>query len=143
MRGYLKGVLNLYPERLHGKTEQSLEIIATGEALRRTEMGVELGPFAKYAPAPVQQEEDMVVEAGIAAANAFKAPQKRFPWTPEEVDALEAGMKKYGANWVQIQATYPVLMARGQVSLKDKARNEKRRRMRLGIDPDIFALASS
>lgn len=68
---------------------------------------------------------------------------KHVKWMQEELNELEEGMKKFGTNWSQIldMADGP-LKTRTTVQLKDKARNEKRRREREGIPLGIFQNAT-
>src|SRR2546425_1275688 len=78
-------------------------------------------------------------------ANKFirKKPQKRIEWSQEELDALEEGMKKFGTNWILIlNMDSGLLNNRTNVQLKDKARNEKRRREREGIPLGVFERAT-
>ncbi|KAJ3416257.1 hypothetical protein HDV05_002547 [Chytridiales sp. JEL 0842] len=76
--------------------------------------------------------------------NGFARARKR--WTEEEVEALEAGMLQHGTKWAVIQKEYGgpegILKDRTQVDLKDKARNEKDRRMKINpATVGVFALA--
>jgi len=68
---------------------------------------------------------------------------KHVKWMQEELNELEEGMKKFGTNWSHIldMADGP-LKTRTTVQLKDKARNEKRRREREGIPLGIFQNAT-
>jgi hypothetical protein len=69
--------------------------------------------------------------------------QKRIEWTQEELEELEEGMKKFGTNWTLILSmSSGALKNRTNVQLKDKARNEKRRREREGIPLGIFQKAT-
>ncbi|CAG8779934.1 25889_t:CDS:1, partial [Dentiscutata erythropus] len=72
--------------------------------------------------------------------------QKRNRWTDPELRCLKRGMKEYGTKWEEILKHYgkpdgPLKM-RTAVNLKDKARNEKIRRIREDIELDIFELAT-
>ncbi|CAG8663192.1 2613_t:CDS:2, partial [Gigaspora rosea] len=51
-----------------------------------------------------------------------------------ELNALEAGMERYQTSWKKICEEYAVLCNRNPGQLKDKARNEKFRRSRIGIE---------
>ncbi|KAI3643303.1 hypothetical protein MP228_012858 [Amoeboaphelidium protococcarum] len=68
--------------------------------------------------------------------------QKRakLAWTEQEVACLEYGMKKYGNSWSYILNEYREHFHphRTNVDLKDKARNEKNRRIRHGLDLGPF-----
>ncbi|CAG8534992.1 15917_t:CDS:2 [Racocetra fulgida] len=70
----------------------------------------------------------------------------RKKWSNEELQALEDGMREYGTHWVQILEKHGSssgpLRNRTQIQLKDKARNEKQRRMKAGMDVGVFAQAS-
>lgn len=69
--------------------------------------------------------------------------QKRIEWTQEELEELEEGMKKFGTNWTLIlNMSSGPLKNRTNVQLKDKARNEKRRREREGIPLGVFQKAT-
>ena len=72
------------------------------------------------------------------------------PWTDDEFKALRDGMIVHQTSWVKIKADTrwsSVLKRRSIVDLKDKARAEKRARIKLyGSDPvrmGIFAIASA
>ena len=74
-------------------------------------------------------------------------PQKqRIKWTQEELDALEKGMIEYGTNWKTILLFYGPpegpLKNRKSTQLKDKARNEKRRREKERLPLGIFEKAT-
>lgn len=61
-------------------------------------------------------------------------------WTPNEVEALEEGVRRFGRRWARIKKEYPVaLERRSQVQLKDKARNIVRALQREGKDLGVFA----
>src|SRR5436190_23274622 len=61
----------------------------------------------------------------------IRRKKKRIEWSQEELDALEEGMKKFGTNWTLILSmSSGPLQNRTNVKLKDKARNERRRRER-------------
>ncbi|CAG8561227.1 43454_t:CDS:2 [Gigaspora margarita] len=72
--------------------------------------------------------------------------QLRKKWSNDEIQALEDGMREYGTHWAQILEKHGTsngpLKNRTQVQLKDKARNEKQRRMKAGMDVGVFAQAS-
>ncbi|RUS32785.1 hypothetical protein BC938DRAFT_474305 [Jimgerdemannia flammicorona] len=79
-----------------------------------------------------------------------KEPRKRRPWTLEQIKALEDGMREYGAtSWASILRDHDgslgsvdaVLRGRTQVDLKDKARNEKLKRLRMGLDLGVWLRA--
>jgi len=72
-----------------------------------------------------------------------KKKQKRVKWTQEELKELEEGMKKFGTNWSLILSmSSGPLSNRTAVQLKDKARNEKRRREREGTPLGVFQKAT-
>ncbi|RIB07973.1 hypothetical protein C2G38_2112314, partial [Gigaspora rosea] len=54
----------------------------------------------------------------------------------------EAGMEKYRTSWKKICEEYTVLYNRNPDQLKDKARNDKFRRSRIGIEIGVFNLAT-
>ncbi|KAI3661178.1 hypothetical protein MP638_005615 [Amoeboaphelidium occidentale] len=71
----------------------------------------------------------------IPLASAIKTKDRRAKvyWTDEEFAALQAGMRKHGTKWSDIKkdpAFEAILENRTVVDLKDKARNEKRARLR-------------
>ncbi|KAF0509109.1 myb DNA binding protein [Gigaspora margarita] len=72
--------------------------------------------------------------------------QLRKKWSNEEIQALEDGMREFGTHWARILEKHGTsngpLKHRSQVQLKDKARNEKQRRMKAGMDVGVFAQAS-
>jgi hypothetical protein len=73
----------------------------------------------------------------------MRKKKKRVEWSQEELDLLEEGMEKFGTNWSLIlDMSSGPLQNRTNVQLKDKARNEKRRREREGIPLGIFQKAT-
>ncbi|RIA98828.1 hypothetical protein C1645_812319 [Glomus cerebriforme] len=83
-------------------------------------------------------------QAPLMPQNKFiRKKRKRIEWTQEELDELEEGMKKFGTNWTLILSmSNGPLNHRTNVQLKDKARNEKRRREREGIPLGVFQKAT-
>lgn len=87
------------------------------------------------APTKVLYERARMVSASKPSGNAKKSggPAQRRPWTLEEENALMAGLDRVkGPHWAQILAMFgrggtisEILKDRGQVQLKDKARNLK------------------
>ncbi|CAG8479059.1 6996_t:CDS:2, partial [Dentiscutata heterogama] len=73
--------------------------------------------------------------------------QKRNKWTDLELNYLERGMEEYGTRWEEILKhhgkPHGPLRNRTAMNLKDKARNEKARRIRDGVTLGIFELATS
>ncbi|CAG8530839.1 19309_t:CDS:2, partial [Gigaspora margarita] len=73
--------------------------------------------------------------------------QKRSKWTDLELNYLERGMEEFGTRWEDILKHYGrphgALRNRTAMNLKDKARNEKARRIRDGIQLGVFKLATS
>ncbi|KAJ3114792.1 hypothetical protein HDU96_001681 [Phlyctochytrium bullatum] len=64
---------------------------------------------------------------------AYRIPQKRRRWEPDELLALEEGMKVHGTHWAGLLSDPKFkerLKDRGQMQLKDKAATEKERRIR-------------
>jgi hypothetical protein len=151
-KGYLEGALHAQlPPRapqdiFDGLTPIMLAQIAQTEAFRRQADGIELGPFDQFiqrAPNPVTQH------LNPNALFTIKPPRTKMQWTAEETTYLEEGMKRCGTNWAGIEALYgengtinQSLTRRTQVSMKDKARNEKRRRIREGLPLGPFAMAT-
>ncbi|GBC09121.1 hypothetical protein RclHR1_08610008 [Rhizophagus clarus] len=78
--------------------------------------------------------------------NHFRRMKKRNYWTALELDALESGMKEFGTQWARILRMYGgdhgPLRNRNAVQLKDKARNEKLRRIKSGLDLGVFCMAT-
>ncbi|ORX98655.1 hypothetical protein K493DRAFT_336085 [Basidiobolus meristosporus CBS 931.73] len=69
----------------------------------------------------------------------------KAPWSQEELDALYEGMRMFGTAWSTILSHFGEqgvidqrLRRRNQIQLKDKARNERRRRERVGLPLDVF-----
>lgn len=78
-----------------------------------------------------------------------KKKRKRIFWTENEVAALEKGMRKFGTSWVEIMHYYgPQGIVNNSLAnktagqLKDKARTERRRRIKLEIPLGPFHLAT-
>ncbi|KAI8976469.1 hypothetical protein BDB01DRAFT_347763 [Pilobolus umbonatus] len=73
-----------------------------------------------------------------------RRPQKRrkeaVPWTAEEVEALEVGILSYkGPYWASIRDfVKPRLDNRTNVQIKDKARNELKKRQRENLPLDCY-----
>ncbi|RKP15082.1 hypothetical protein BJ684DRAFT_14632 [Piptocephalis cylindrospora] len=61
----------------------------------------------------------------------------RLAWTPRQTDCLEKGMEEYGTSWAAILSRYGgtsgLLAGKTQVQLKDKARNERKRRVKVAF----------
>ncbi|KAI9289200.1 hypothetical protein BC943DRAFT_131161 [Umbelopsis sp. AD052] len=72
-----------------------------------------------------------LVQAGAKAVKKG-ARKVRIPWSAREVDALEAGLEKFGwGQWLGIKKlNYVILKDRDNVAIKDKARNEALRRQK-------------
>ena len=101
---------------------------------------IELNPMAASQPMPASQSYAMTNATAKAAAAAarvrqaslqIRPPQRRRPWSAEETTRLIELIEDYGVSWSQIMqedAKHPqgrLLQERGQVGLKDKARNIK------------------
>ncbi|CAG8457076.1 772_t:CDS:1 [Funneliformis caledonium] len=78
--------------------------------------------------------------------NQFRRGKRRQFWTPVELKALEIGMNEFGTQWAKILrlygGTHGPLRNRNSVQLKDKARNEKKRRIKYNLELGIFHIAS-
>jgi hypothetical protein len=78
--------------------------------------------------------------------NHFRRVKKRIFWTHLELEALENGMKEFGTQWARILRMYGgnhgPLRNRSAVQLKDKARNEKLRRIKSKQDLGVFCMAT-
>jgi hypothetical protein len=78
--------------------------------------------------------------------NHFRKMKKRNYWTLLELEALENGMKEFGTQWARILRNYGgdhgPLRNRNAVQLKDKARNEKLRRIKSRLDLGVFYMAT-
>ncbi|CAG8781169.1 36934_t:CDS:1, partial [Racocetra persica] len=81
-----------------------------------------------------------------SSRNIRRGRNFRRKWSEHELKALEAGMEEFGTSWSKIYDkygnAYGILRNRSQIQLKDKARNEKLRRKRCGIEIGVFELAS-
>ncbi|CAG8544838.1 1020_t:CDS:2 [Diversispora eburnea] len=70
----------------------------------------------------------------------------RIKWTVVELEALEEGMKTYGTSWTAIHEEFGreggPLCNRDPTQLKDKARTEKKHRIKHGIPLGIFKKAT-
>ena len=94
-------------------------------------------PFpTQSAPTSVLYERARVVASSKSSSSSVRKagqPSQRRPWTLEEENALMAGLDRVkGPHWSQILAMFgrggtisEILKDRGQVQLKDKARNLK------------------
>ena len=90
------------------------------------------------APPPAAAVQEQQRRATLPANNntAFKGRAARVQWTDDEVNALEEGLKRFGRQWAMILSHYRRRFhaVRTAVDLKDKARNEKRRRQRANLE---------
>ncbi|RIB27642.1 hypothetical protein C2G38_2061409 [Gigaspora rosea] len=97
---------------------------------------------------PILPNEDSPTRLPQEMASRLRQRFKRRKWMDSELTALEKGMKKYTDDkliWVHIlkDETYgPTLKNRSATDLKDKARNEKKKRTREGRLIGVFHLAS-
>ncbi|CAG8619028.1 27685_t:CDS:2 [Dentiscutata erythropus] len=97
---------------------------------------------------PIPPNEDSSEQPPQEIADRLRQRFKRRKWMDSELKALEKGMKKYTEErliWVHIlnDETYgPTLKDRSPTDLKDKARNEKKKRTREGRSIGIFQIAS-
>lgn len=94
------------------------------------------------------KEEEEQEEPEVVLVRRRK-PRKRIFWSREELAALERGMRICGTGWAEIIERYGTrgrinnaLKGKTAAQLKDKARNEKKRRMRSGIALGPFSFAS-
>ncbi|RIB15531.1 hypothetical protein C2G38_1573637 [Gigaspora rosea] len=80
-------------------------------------------------------------------SNGGFSKQRRTKWTDLELNYLERGMEECGTRWEDILKLYGrphgPLRNRTAINLKDKARNEKAKRIRDGIKLGVFKLATS
>ena len=71
-----------------------------------------------------------------------RPPGTKVPWTDEETAALEQGMNIFGNDWKAIKDHFrEVLVRRTNVNLKDRARNIKRKLLKMGSPLGIWANA--
>jgi hypothetical protein len=71
-----------------------------------------------------------------------RPPGVKVPWTEEETAALEQGMNIFGNDWKAIKDHFKdVLTRRSNVNLKDRARNIKRKLIKMGAPLGIWANA--
>ena len=80
----------------------------------------------------------------------IKRMRKRIFWSDEETEALEIAMTLHGTNWTEIATAFgpqglvnDSLARKTASQMKDKARNEKRRRIKDKSPLGPFYLASS
>jgi hypothetical protein len=71
-----------------------------------------------------------------------RPPGTKVPWTDEETAALEQGMNIFGNDWKAIKDHFrEILVRRTNVNLKDRARNIKRKLLKMGAPLGIWANA--
>jgi hypothetical protein len=71
-----------------------------------------------------------------------RPPGTKVPWTDEETAALEQGMNIFGNDWKAIKDHFrEILVRRTNVNLKDRARNIKRKLVKMGAPLGIWANA--
>lgn len=99
---------------------------------------------------------DFGLERQVSSRQLQDTIQRRLPyhrkrqrrvWTLPEIQALKEGLVKFGCHWSAIVQEYGPqgdkrLSRWSTVDLKDKARNERNRRDRQGIDLGIWRLAT-
>ncbi|CAG8714881.1 7044_t:CDS:2, partial [Acaulospora morrowiae] len=70
-----------------------------------------------------------------------KKPRKKSEWKESELNALIAGMKEFNTSWSQIKHKYKgALSRRDPMHLKDKARTECERRIKMKIPLGVFEI---
>jgi hypothetical protein len=68
-----------------------------------------------------------------------RPPGVKVPWTEEETAALEQGMNIFGNDWKAIKDHFKDILARRtNVNLKDRARNIKRKLIKMGAPLGIW-----
>jgi hypothetical protein len=71
-----------------------------------------------------------------------RPPGVKVPWTEEETATLEQGMNIFGNDWKAIKDHFKdVFTRRSNVNLKDRARNIKRKLIKMGAPLGIWANA--
>ena len=84
----------------------------------------------------------------LAGSSPLKSRRRRKLWTDDEVRLLEKLIRQYGRNWAQIMRSSMSepgnvsFEGRSTIDLKDKTRNEIKRRIRHGIPLGGFASAN-
>ncbi|CAG8690923.1 12199_t:CDS:2, partial [Racocetra fulgida] len=97
---------------------------------------------------PIPPNEDSPTQPPQEVAYKLRHKYKRSKWIDSELKALEKGMTKYTDErliWVHIlkdEKYGPKLRNRSATDLKDKARNEKKRRAREGKSIGVFHIAT-
>ncbi|KAJ3079503.1 hypothetical protein HDU99_010732 [Rhizoclosmatium hyalinum] len=84
--------------------------------------------------------ERKTAESANLKASEPRRTVVKTAWTQEEIDALEDGMKTYGAKWSVIGRQKKELKNRNQVQIKDKARNMLMKKIKSGADFGVWAL---
>ena len=82
-----------------------------------------VGVLAKKDPRKKKPSEVEIVIEG----RAVDGRTRRHPWTPDELTALEEGLKKYGTSWAAISIEY------GPADRGGNGRLEARMRVRLAV----------
>ncbi len=114
----------LMPERSSPKKARTQEVSRTSRPdIIRDQMNIE--------PSPSPMDEYRAANSSAKTMKAFqpKPPQIRKPWSEEETETLLALIEQHGTSWSLLLAEDKsegmILQSRGQVALKDKARNMK------------------
>ncbi|KAJ5040475.1 uncharacterized protein L3040_006131 [Drepanopeziza brunnea f. sp. 'multigermtubi'] len=76
-------------------------------------------------PAPSSTQAALSARLETARARGPQPPRGRTPWSDEDSDRLLAGIAEWGCSWTMIEQTQAFDIPRGQVALKDRARNMK------------------
>jgi len=95
---------------------------------------------------PVEEEPTSIAQTASQRDSLAKdVPRQRYKWTQEELDCLEQAMETYKTHWTLIVANYgekgtsnQILRLRSQMDLKDKARNELKKRLKEGTHLGAF-----
>ena len=102
------------------------------------------GPQVQQQNVPGPQVQLQIVSEQQIVLAQGRVRRARTTWTDEEVNAIEQGLLRYrGTCWSLILKDGQRIFnsIRTQVDLKDKARNEKKRRQRLGLQLGGFMYA--
>ncbi|ORY39641.1 hypothetical protein BCR33DRAFT_788264 [Rhizoclosmatium globosum] len=117
-------------------------------ATMRATLNQESTQLIRKSAISAQHAAPVLQQAYLARKDGPRATRGRKKWTSVELAALMEGMRIYGTKWNKIAEMHDeyhtgILKDRGQVDLKDKARNEYARRLKKGEDLGVFSLVHS
>lgn len=134
----------LHEKHIGKELKKSSHYIVENEAPNHNFQDLEKysAPSEKIAETNLQKVQRKPKPVAVNNGDQVNRSRSKTPWQDDEVKALENGIGKYGRGWASILSEYGGHFhpSRTNVDLKDKARNEKRRREKLGVNLGAFGM---